>query len=79
MLNKLLAMFGLMTIKQARHIHNESFKLYARTTAKFVMDDFGVPPSPTQEADAIRWSNECFDQMMAEYRPDAVYVGAWEL
>jgi hypothetical protein len=78
-LDKVLSMFGLMTIEKARHIHNESFKLYARATAKFAQDDFGIPPSTTLEKDAVRWSNECFDQLIKEYGPDIVYIGAWEL
>lgn len=77
-MDKILQFFGLVTIKKARFIHNESFKLYARATAEFVEDDFGIPPNITLEADAARWSNECFDQIMNEYEPGVQLIGAWE-
>lgn len=77
-LDKILMFFGLMRIGRARHTQQESFKLYARAIADYARSDFGVVPNPNVEADAVRWSDECFNQCLAEYSPDMHYIGAWE-
>lgn len=79
MIDKILHLFGLMTIHKAKFINAETIKLYARAMSMNANNDFGVAANPNQDTDAARWADECFDQIMREYEPGAVLVGAWEL
>lgn len=79
MVRRILAFFGLMTMKQARHINRESVALYARNMARFVEQDFGIPPAKDQQADAIEWADECFDGIVTDSRIDVQLRGSWEL
>lgn len=81
MIDRILSLFGLIRIKKAGYIQDESFKLYARAMADFVYKDFGVSPLPRQtiETDAIGWSRECFNQIMTERTPNAIFIGQWEI
>ena len=79
LLHRILKSFGLVTIKQARHINQETSALLNRSIAKRAMDDFGVRPNPNGETANRQWADECFDDMMNHRHPDGNLVGAWEL
>ena len=79
MLHRILKLFGLVTIKQARHINQETSALLSRSIAKMAQDDFDAPPNPTSETANRQWADECFDDMMNHKHPDGDLVGAWEL
>lgn len=77
-MDKLLEYFGIMRIKKARSINTQILSVYERGVANYVRKDFGIPPTINHDEVAIDWANEVFDQMMDEWKPDAVFVCSWE-
>lgn len=75
---KVLEYFGMMRIKKARHINAQVLSAYERAIADCAQKDFGVPPAVNHDEIAKTWANEAFDQMMNEWKPDAILMCSWE-
>lgn len=79
MIDKILHLFGLMTIKQAKHINQETSALLNRWIAEKAQNDFGVPPNKDGDKLNREWADGCFDLMINHQNPTGDLIGAWEL
>lgn len=61
MINKLLKLFGLMTVKRAKKINAEIICSYARQVSQWAKEDFNAKPPIDLDKKVTVYANQCFD------------------
>lgn len=70
MLNKILAIFGLVKISRAKRLTTRMHEYYVQTVNDGVMRDFGVSTANNAVSDAGAWWSNEFDRILVHQSDD---------